>query len=56
MKKISVNVDGEKWQRFKKLAKLNNSDTNKEIRKFIDRYLAEHSQLFLAIEEKDKKG
>ena len=53
-KKVSVNVDGEKWEKFKKLAKYMNSDTNKEIRKFIDKYLAEHSQLFLEMEAKKK--
>ncbi len=51
-KKVSVNVDADKWEKFKKLAKYVNSDTNKEIRKFIDRFLAEHSQLFLEMEAK----
>ena len=51
-KKVNINVDPEKWDRFKKLAKAMNSDASKEIRKFIDRFLAEHSQLFLEIEKK----
>jgi hypothetical protein len=51
-KKVSVNVDAEKWEKFKKLAKYKNSDTNKEIRKFIDRYLSDNAQLFLELESK----
>ena len=54
-KNVSINVDPEKWQKFKKLAKYVNSDTNKEIRKFIDRFLSEHSQLFLELEAKELK-
>ena len=52
MKKVGFNVEIDKWERFKKLAKANQSDTNKELRKFIDRYLIEHNQLFLRLEEK----
>ena len=37
MKKVGFNVEVDKWERFKKLAKANQSDTNKELRKFIDR-------------------
>lgn len=55
MKKVGFNVEIDKWERFKKLAKANQSDTNKELRKFIDKYLIEHNQLFLQLEEKGGK-
>jgi len=45
--KANITVDKAKWERFKKLTKINNSDASKEIRKLIDRYLKEHSQLTL---------
>ena len=48
-KNINVNVDAEKWERFKKIAKINNSTASQEIRKFIDRYLSENSQLDLKV-------
>ncbi len=44
MKKVGFNVEADKWDRFKKVAKANNSDTNKELRKFIDLYLSKNSQ------------
>jgi len=49
MKKVGFNVEPSKWEKFKQVAKLNQSDTNKELRKFIDRYLAENAQLALKI-------
>jgi len=55
VKVVNIRVDAEKWEKFKKLAKYQNSDASKEIRKFIDKYLAEHSQLFLEMEAKSKK-
>ena len=51
LKKVGFNVEPSKWQDFKKIAKLNQSDTNKEIRKFIDRYLSENKQLVMKIRE-----
>ncbi len=42
------------WEKFKKLCKANESDASKEMRKFIKRYVAEHSQLFLQLDN-DKK-
>jgi len=45
--KANITVDKAKWERFKKLTKINNSDASKEIRKLIDRYLKEYSQLTL---------
>ncbi len=52
MKKATILVESEKWERFKKIAKKKQSDASKEIRKFIDKYLAENSQLFLEMENK----
>jgi hypothetical protein len=43
----TFNVDKEKWERFKKVARINNSDPSKELRKFIDDYLSKNSQLML---------
>jgi len=54
-KKVSVNVRKDRWEIFKKLAKYKNSDTNKEIRKFIDDYIAKNNQLLLEIEAEDEK-
>ena len=48
-KRVNFNVDPEKWERFKKVAKLKNSDANKELRKFIDKYLSENGQLALEV-------
>lgn len=49
MKKVGFNVEPSKWEDFKKIAKLNQSDTNKEIRKFIDQYLQDNKQLVIKI-------
>jgi len=49
IKKVSINVEKDKWEDFKKIAKLNQSDTNKEIRKFMDKYLADNAQLIMRI-------
>jgi hypothetical protein len=38
-------VDDQKWERFKKIAKHNESDASKEIRKAINKYLSENAQL-----------
>ena len=51
LKKVNFNVEPSKWEDFKKIAKLNQSDSNKEIRKAIDKYLSENSQLVLKIRE-----
>ena len=49
MKKTSIEVDVDKFERFKKIAKINNSTAAQEIRKFIDKYLKENSQLELQV-------
>jgi len=48
-KKISINVDSEKWERFKKIAKINNSTASQEVRKCVEKYLKENSQLELKV-------
>jgi len=50
--KANITVDKEKWERFKKLTKLKNSDASKQIRIWIDQFLMENSQLFLEAEAK----
>ena len=49
MTKILVNVNKADYARFKKIAKFNDSDTNKEIRKFIKEYLSKNADLALKI-------
>jgi len=49
LKKVGFNVEPSKWEDFKKIAKLNQSDTNKELRKFIDQYLADNKQLTIKV-------
>ncbi len=51
---INLLLNEEMWEKFKKLCKANESDASKEMRKFIKRYVAEHSQLFLQLDN-DKK-
>jgi len=46
----TIRIENDLWEKFKKIAKYKDSDASKEIRKFIKRYLAENSQLFLHIE------
>ena len=48
----TIRVEKGLWDKFKKIAKYKDSDASKEIRKFIKRYLAENSQLFLEMESK----
>jgi metal-responsive CopG/Arc/MetJ family transcriptional regulator len=45
----TIRVEEDLWDKFKKVAKYKDSDASKEIRKFIKRYLAENSQLFMDI-------
>jgi len=47
--KANFNIDSEKWDRFKKIAKLKDSTAAQEIRKSIDKYLSENSQLELKV-------
>jgi len=52
MKKVGFNVEVTKWENFKKIAKLNQSDANKELRKFIDSYLTQNAQLAIKLNQK----
>lgn len=40
--KKTFNVYPDAWEEFRKLSKRENSDTNKELRKFIDQYNKKH--------------
>ncbi len=51
-KLVTLRIDQDIWERFKKIARLKDSDANKELRKLIKQYLAENSQLFLQMEAK----
>ncbi len=42
---VTLRVESDLWERFKKVAKANDSDASKELRKFIKRYLAKNAQL-----------
>lgn len=44
MKKVGFNIELDDWEEFKKLAKQNNSDTNKELRKFIKEYIEKNKK------------
>ena len=52
LKKVGFNVEPSKWEDFKAIAKLNQSDSNKELRKFIDQYLADNRQLTIKVRSK----
>lgn len=54
MKKVGFNVESSKWEDFKIIAKINQSDSNKELRKFIDKYLSKNKQQ--VIKTRDTKG
>jgi len=45
MMTANIKVDKSKWNIFKKVAKAQNSDASKEIRKFIDRYIKDNKDL-----------
>ena len=49
LKRVNFNVEPSKWEQFKKVAKYNQSDSNKQLRLFIDKYLAENSQLVMQL-------
>ena len=49
LKRVNFNVEPSKWEDVKAIAKLNQSDSNKELRKFIDSYLADNRQLTIKV-------
>ena len=42
-KHMTIRINENDWKLFKELCKANESDASKEIRKFIKKYIAEHS-------------
>lgn len=46
-KVATITVDGDKWERFKKIAKLKNRTASQLIRDWINDYLKQNSQLIL---------
>lgn len=52
LKKVNINVEPSKWEDFKAIAKINQSDASKELRKFIDKYLEENRQLQIRVRSK----
>lgn len=56
--RATILIDRDKWKRFRKICKAKNLDASKQIRMWIDKFLADNSQLFLEIEGKkgDKNG
>lgn len=48
-KRATINVEPTKWELFKKVAKYNQSDANKELRKYIDKYLEANKQLVMSL-------
>ena len=45
LKKANIIVEFDKWEQFKKLTKLKQSDASKELRKFIDKWLEKNAKL-----------
>ena len=45
MKNANFKVEKNKWEAFKRIAKMKHSDSSKELRKLIDKYLEENKDL-----------
>ena len=41
--KATILIERDTWKLFRELAKTNESDASKEVRKFVKRYIAEHN-------------
>lgn len=52
-KKVGFYCEPTKWENFKRVAKLNESDANKTLRILIDKYLSENSQLVMKLNMKE---
>ena len=50
-KKYTHELDEELYERFKKVAKANDSTAVQEIRKFVKKYLSENAQLALKLDK-----
>jgi len=44
-KNANFKVEKNKWEAFKKIAKLKHSDSSKELRKLIDKYIEENKDI-----------
>ena len=45
MKNANFQIEKSKWEAFKRIAKMKHSDSSKELRKLIDKYLEENKDL-----------
>ncbi|EDM23813.1 hypothetical protein [Caminibacter mediatlanticus] len=45
MKNANFKIDKSKWEAFKKIAKMKHSDSSKELRKLIEKYIEENRDL-----------
>ena len=52
----TIRINENEWDLFRELAKANESDASKEIRKFIKEYIAEHSHQIKDIVMKGQKN
>lgn len=52
LKRVNFNVEPTKWEDFKVICKYIQSDSNKELRKFIDDFLKNHSELHQKLRSK----
>jgi hypothetical protein len=44
-KLVNIRVNPDKWDTFKKLARINNSDASKLLREYIDNYIKKHKNV-----------
>lgn len=49
IKRANFDIDAQKWDRFRKISKINESTATQEIRKFINKYLSDNAQLKLKV-------
>ena len=46
MKNANFKIDKSKWEAFKKIAKMKHSDSSKELRKLIEKYIEENRESY----------
>ena len=51
MKTVNIKCDAELWEKFKKIAKLNDTDASKLLRLYIKDYVSKNSNLFLNLKD-----
>lgn len=54
-KKVGFWCEPDQWEKFKIIAKLNESDANKTLRIMIDDYISKNSQLSFKVQELRKE-